>query len=307
MIATTSSAMSTPGIMLMRAGRAGCALRWDHHAQCWRWPDPHGAQLYAWPAPSGMGSGVRLLEGACALAACASGRVLLGQGKRIALAELPAPGSGARPLQTQVLITVDAAEPRTAISDGCLDRAGYFVFGTANTASDQRPIGSFYQYSQRHGLRRLALPVVVRAGGIAFSTDGARMWFADSANGNILQCDYDAERARVGNVTTFAEAGSVGAAVMDSGDRLWSVQGGELVQYASDGAVLRRIALAREAAAALAFGGDDLGQLLLLGADGGLYGLPTGLAGDGVRGVAEVPFDDLALATRAAGQVRVAQ
>jgi hypothetical protein len=64
MIATFPSAISTPGIMLMRAGRAGCALRWDTHAQCWRWPDPHGAQLYAWPAPAGMGSGVRLLEGA---------------------------------------------------------------------------------------------------------------------------------------------------------------------------------------------------------------------------------------------------
>jgi L-arabinonolactonase len=202
-----------------------------------------------------------------------------------------------------VLITVDAAEPRTAISDGCLDRAGYFVFGTANTASDQRPIGSFYQYSQRHGLRRLALPVVVRAAGIAFSTDGARMLFADSASGHILQCDYDAEHARVGNVTTFASAASAGAAVMDSADRLWSVQSGELVQYASDGAVLRRISLAREAAAALAFGGDGLDRLLLLGADGGLYGLPAGLAGEGARGVAEVPFDDLALSPRTSGQV----
>ena len=60
--------------------------------------------------------------------------MLLGQGKRLGLVDLPPAGVAVRPLQAQVLVTVDAAEPRTAISDGCTDRAGNFVFGTANTA-----------------------------------------------------------------------------------------------------------------------------------------------------------------------------
>lgn len=305
MIDTSTHVSSTPGIMLLRVGQAGSALRWDAAGRCWRWPDPQGGQLYAWPAPAGMPSGVRLLENACVMACCSSGRVLLGQGKRLGMVDLPssaALGQGGRGLQSQVLVTVDAAEPRTSISDGCTDRGGNFVFGTANTASDQRAIGSFYQYSQQHGLRRLALPVVVRAGGIAFSTDGRRMYFADSASSDILQCDYDAERAKVSGVKTFAQVleRGAGAAVVDSGDRLWSVQGGALVQYAQDGAVLRRIGLAREAAASVAFGGEGLRQLLVLGARGGLYGLPPEPAQGaaphsgpaGARGVPDTPFDD---------------
>jgi L-arabinonolactonase len=308
MIDTSTQVASTPGIMLLRIGQGGSALRWDAAGRCWRWPDPQGGQLYAWPAPAGMPSGVRLLENACVMACCRSGRVLLGQGKRLGMVDLPLPGQANRPLQSQVLVTVDAAEPRTSISDGCADRGGNFVFGTANNASDQRPIGSFYQYSHQHGLRRLALPVVVRAGGIAFSTDGRRMYFADTAGGDIMQCEYDSERAKVANVKTFAtvlEQGA-GAAVVDSVDRMWSVQGGALVQYGQQGQALRRIDLAREAAASVAFGGDGMRQLLVLGANGGLYGLPAEArpatspgartpadpAHTPSRGVADTLFDD---------------
>ena len=302
MIDSSTHVASTPGIMLLRVGQAGSALRWDPAGRCWRWPDPQGGQLYAWPAPAGMPSGLRLQENACVMACCTSGRVLLGQGKRLGMVDLPLRGQASRPLQSQVLLTVDAAEPRTSISDGCTDRGGNFVFGTANTASDQRAIGSFYQYSQQHGLRRLALPVVVKAGGIAFSTDGRRMYFADTAQGAIMQCEYDSERAKVSNVKTFAPvlAPGAGAAVVDSGDRPWSAQGGALVQYAPHGDALRRIGMAREAAAGVAFGGEGLRQLLVLGANGGLYGLPPDLAPDlpadlarrPPRGVPDVPFDD---------------
>jgi sugar lactone lactonase YvrE len=299
------AALATAGILLLRTGRAGRALRWDAAGRCWRWPDPHNEQLHAWPAASGAAEGVRLFEGACALASCVSGRVLLGQGKRLGLVDVPATGgAAARPLQAQVLVTVDAAEPRTAISDGCTDRAGNFVFGTANTASDQRPIGSFYQYSPQHGLRRLALPVVVRAAGIAFSGDGKTMYCADGASGRIVRCSYDAGRAKVGNIATFVDAGAgIEATVIDNADRLWSVQAGQLVQYATDGVVARRIALADEPAAALAFGGEALDRLLVLGAEGGLYGLPAGAVERGVCGVADAPFDDAAWAAgKAAGQ-----
>ena len=298
-MSTASPAVaSTAGIMLIRVGQAGCALRWDAARQCWRWPDPQGSQLYAWPAPAGMPSGVRMLESACVMACCVSGRVLLGLGKRLGIVDLPQADQVcchfSRPLQAQVLTTIDAAEPRTSISDGCADRAGHFVFGTANTAQDKRPIGSFYQYSQRHGLRRLALPVVVTAGGIAFSPDGRRMYFADTEGGAIMQCEYDAERAKVGEVTPFApvlEHGA-GAAVVDSAGSLWSVQGGALVQYDAGGMVRQRIALAREAAASVAFGGRRLEQLLVLGANGGLYGLPADLAVGLAPGIADTLFDD---------------
>jgi L-arabinonolactonase len=294
MSSASTTVASTPGIMLIRVGQAGCALRWDAVRKCWRWPDPVGGQLYAWPAPPDMPSGVRMQESACVMACCSSGRVLLGLGKRLGMVELPLPGQPVRPLQAQVLITIDAAEPRTSISDGCADRDGNFVFGTANTARDQRPIGSFYQYSQRHGLRRLALPAVATAASIAFSPDGRCLYFADAASGAIMQCDYDAETAKVRAVKPFAallEPGA-GAAISDSAGNLWSVQGGVLVQYDSGGQVLQQIALAREAVASVAFGGAGLRQLLVLGAQGGLYGLPADLAGGLAPGVKDGLFID---------------
>ncbi|MRW92252.1 SMP-30/gluconolactonase/LRE family protein [Duganella sp. FT80W] len=280
--------------MLIRVGQAGCSLRWDAARQCWRWPDPVGSQLYAWPAPPAMPSGSRMLESACVMASCSSGRLLVGQGKRLGMLTLPQPGQPSRPLQAQVLITIDAAEPRTRISDGCADRDGNFVFGTANAAQDQRPIGSFYQYSQRHGLRRLALPAVAGATSIAFSPDGRRMYFADAARGAILHCDYDAERAKVSGTKTFSEllAPGAGAAVVDSAGQLWSVQGGVLVQYDASGHALRQIALAREAVASVCFGGAGLDQLLMLGAQGGLYGLPPDLAKGQAAGLADTLFID---------------
>ncbi|WP_176645578.1 SMP-30/gluconolactonase/LRE family protein [Duganella sp. SG902] len=291
--------------MLVRVGQAGCALRWDVQRQCWRWPDPVGSQLYAWPAPPAMPSGVRMLETARVVACCSSGRVLLGLGKRLGLLELPQPGQPSRPLPAQLLVTVDAAEPRTSISDGCTDRHGNFVFGTANTAQDRRPIGSFYQYSQRHGLRRLALPAVVSATAIAFSADGRRMVFADAARGDLMQCDYDPERAKVGDVKSFSallEPGA-GAAIFDSEDHLWSVQGGALVQYDRAGVVRRRVVLAREPAASVAFGGAALDQLLVLGAQGGLYGLPPDLLKGLAPGVADSLFIDSGSASSAASGV----
>jgi sugar lactone lactonase YvrE len=280
--------------MLIRVGQAGSGLRWDAAGQCWRWPDPVGSQLYAWPAPPAMPSGVRMLESACVMASCTSGRVLLGLGKRLGLIELPQPGQASRLLQAQVLLTIDAAEPRTSISDGCADRHGNFVFGTANTGKDKRPIGSFYQYSQRYGLRRLALPAVAAAASIAFSPDGGRMVFADAARGAIMQCDYEPERARVSHVKLYSELleQGAGAAIFDRDGNLWSVQGGMLVQYDGDGHPLRRIVLAREPAASVAFGGAALDQLLVLGAHGGLYGLPPDLLKGLAPGLADTLFID---------------
>jgi L-arabinonolactonase len=297
----STTVASTPGVMLVRVGQAGSALRWDAVGQCWRWPDPAGSQLYAWPAPPAMPSGVRMLESACVMACCTSGRVLLGLGKRLGIVELPQPGQASRPLQAQVLVTIDAAEPRTSISDGCADRHGNFVFGSANIGQDKRPIGSFYQYSQRYGLRRLALPTVVAAASIAFSPDGRRMVFADATLGVIMQCDYEPERAKVSNLKPFSvllEQGA-GAAIFDSDGKLWSVQGGVLVQYDGNGQVLQQISLVREAAASVAFGGAELDQLLVLGAQGGLYGLPPDLLKGLAPGVADTLFVDSGSASTA--------
>jgi L-arabinonolactonase len=65
-----------------------------------------------------------------------------------------------------------------------------------------------------------------------------------------------------------------------------------LVQYDGDGQVLQQISLAREPAASVAFGGPELDQLLVLGAQGGLYGLPPDLLHGLAPGLNDSLFKD---------------
>ncbi len=280
--------------MLIRVGQAGSALRWDARGRCWRWPDPKGSQLYAWPAPAGMPSGVRLLENAVVMACAASGRVLLGLGKRLGMVDLPAPGQPGRRCRPRCWSP--STRPSRAPASATAARTGMaisFLAPPTPAPTSGRSAASINIRSATAcaGWRS---PVVVTASSIAFSTDGRRMFFADAAGGDILQCSYDPERAKVGDVRSFAHLAEpgAGAAVVDSRDMLWSVQGGALVQYDGEGHMRQRIALAREAAASVAFGGADLKQLLLLGARGGLYGLPPDLAAGLAPGVADTLFDD---------------
>ncbi|KQW90038.1 hypothetical protein ASC94_20025 [Massilia sp. Root418] len=284
--------------------RVDC-LRW--HADRWWWTDPDAAAMYVWTPhrPEGTQAGgalrSRLPDSVTAFAFCQSGRVLLAQAKWLCFAELAAPpleGLGRRPPQPAV--AVDPAEPRTAISDGSTDRAGNFVFGTA--ASSTRggiAIGSFYQYSTQHGLRRLALPTVSAAHGICFSPDGRIMYFSDAATRRIQQCDYDAGAARVANVRLFAELADCQprGAVVDSAGCVWSAQAsaqaghpafpGRLVRYAPDGATLSSAALPLPHPSRPAFGGPALDQLLL-GAAGGMHLMD----GAGAHGLPDALFDD---------------
>jgi L-arabinonolactonase len=258
-------------------------LRW--HADRWWWSDPDSAALYLWNA-AGAPLRSRLPDSVTAFAFCQSGRVLLAQAKWLCFADLAAPpleGLGRRPPQPAV--AVDPAEPRTAISDG------NFVVGTA--AASRTPggtaIGSFYQYSLRHGLRRLALPTVAAAHGICFSPDGRIMYFSDASARRIQQCDYDAGAARVANVRLFAELaeGQPRGATVDSGGCLWSAQSGRLVRYAPDGAALRSEPLPSVHLTRPAFGGPGLDQLLV-GCAGGMHVMDGG----GARGLPDALFDD---------------
>lgn len=264
---------------------AGHGLRWDAGGGRWWWPASDAPALHAW-AEGELAPQTCLLPDAAGLVAhCKSGKILLGLPKRLCHAELPEAGGRVR-LRVQPLVAVDAAEPRTGICDGRTDRRGFLVFGTANASHDQRPIGSFYQYSRQHGLRRLALPAVARAGSISFSPDGARMYFADAAAPYIMACQYDAEQASVSRIDTFARlAGQAQprGAVVDAAGCLWSAQPGELVRYDPNGNVLLRLAVD---CVSPAIGGPRLSQLK----GAGMAGL-GGMA-EIVEGLHDTAFDD---------------
>ncbi|RZL32973.1 MAG: SMP-30/gluconolactonase/LRE family protein [Rubrivivax sp.] len=193
----------------------------------WWWTDIESSTLHAWRPGSAAAQVCRLPDRLGSFAHARSGRVLLGLAKRLAIVTL---GDNLELTQLQTLAPVDAAEARTRINDGRTDRSGNFVFGTMNEAKEKRPIASFYQFSRRKGLRRLALPAVAIANSICFSLDGRTMYFCDTLARQILQCDYDADSGQVGNLRPFTEMDRADAwpdgSVIDAEGCLWNAQWG---------------------------------------------------------------------------------
>lgn len=268
--------------------RMGRSLQWDVGAACWRWVDAASGAVRSW-AEGQAARSCRLPDAATLLAPCRSGLTLLAQAKRLCVADTWRAAT-LRHAHIAPLAMVDAAEPRTSISDGCTDRSGMLVFGTRNDGLDQRAIGSFFQYSRQHGLRRLALPAVAGAAGISVSPDGKRLYFADAREPRIYQCDYDAATALVSAIRPFAELdGAPGGSTVDAEGCVWNAQAraGLLVRYSPAGEVLRRVPIANGAHASPAFGGAALASLMIIG-PGGLSQLPA----QGAVGLAALPFDD---------------
>ena len=273
-------------------GGQGHCLRWDAAAAQWCWADRAGGIYQAWSSEQQLALHSFLPEEAGPFVLCASGRLLVCQPKRLCLtlASRVPTGPRQRAWRLRPLVTVDPAEPRTSIHEGQVDRAGNFVFGTRNDAADARPIGSFYQYSLRFGLRRLALPAVSVGTSICFSVDGRRMYFADGRRPAIYQCDYDAAGAQVANVRLFAALDAMPeSAIIDRDGHLWSAQAtiGSLLRFGPDGSVAGRLALPADTLAGLAFGGVHLDQIAV-GSARGLFRIMD----SGAAGVPELPFDD---------------
>lgn len=235
----------------------------------WWWTDIEAATLLAWRPGEAAPLACRLPDRLGSFAHCRSGRVLLGLAKRLALATF---GDALELGQLQTLVPVDAAEPRTRINDGRTDRSGNFVFGTLNEDRERRPrstIASSYQYSMRHGLRRLALPAVAIANSICFSLDGRTLYFCDTLTQRIQQCDYDADTAQVENLRLFVQMDSPDAwpdgSVVDAEGCLWNAQwgAGRVARYDAHGALMATYAAPAAHATCPAIGGEGMDSLML--------------------------------------------
>lgn len=299
-------------LRLVQQAELGEGLQWHGPSGRWWWTDIEGRSLQAWtPGDSGL-LVCRLPERCGSFAFTRSGRLLLGLAKRLALAELAdARACGRLDLQPRTLVELEPERPDTRCNDGRCDRSGAFVFGTLHEAAARQPVGSFYQYSARHGLRRLALGGVAIANAICFSRDGRRMFHADTLQRSIRVCDYDSDSARVGTPHDFVKpAGGAGwpdGAVVDAEDGLWNAEwgGASVARYAPDGRLLARHTLAAPHASCPALGGPAGNELLVSSArqdldaaalaahpqSGSLFGLRL----PGALALPEPLFDDAGL------------
>ena len=222
---------------------------WMHH--------PASGETRSWELPDRLGS----------FALCESGKLLLALAKGLYFADIDA-STGDR-LEVSPIVAVEADNPATRSNDGRTDRAGNFVFGTMADGPNKSPVGSFYQYSRRHGLRRLDLGGVAISNSICFSPDGGTLYYCDSLERAIKCCDYDADTAGVANPRVFiALTGAAGApdgSTIDADGFLWNAQWGSarVVRYTPDGTAEREIAVSVTNPSCVSIGGVNLDQLFI--------------------------------------------
>jgi L-arabinonolactonase len=136
-----------------------------------------------------------------------------------------------------------------------------------NEAADHAPIGHIYQFSKRHGLRRIALGTVGISNSICFSPEGTTMYFCDSTQRRIVRGVYDSEAAAVTDVTAIVSLepgqGMPNGSVVDSEGTIWNAQwGGAAVRrYSPEGNLLATSPLPAAHVTCPAFGGHDLREL----------------------------------------------
>jgi sugar lactone lactonase YvrE len=274
---------------------------WDAAAARLWWTDIDGRAVWRLDPVTREAQRFALPDRVGFLAPTKDGRLLLGTAKALCIAA-PLAGGG---LGASKLIDLEPGM-RTRANDGRPDRFGNAVFGTMDDVSPRTPIGSFYQYSTAHGLRRLPLPNCSVANSICFSPDGRTMYFTDTPT-NVIRCgDYDPDAASVTNLRDVVSLGPgqghPDGATIDADGCLWSAAwGGHAVRRFTPGGRLDlEVAVPAKNVTCPTFGGADLSTLYLTSSRqqhtpeelanapqaGGLFAVRI----DGIRGIADTPF-----------------
>lgn len=247
-----------------RCELAECPL-WCEREQVLWWTDIESSRLWQLRFSDQRLRHWRLPQRCGSFALCQSGRLLLGLAKGLYLADVG--GHADQPVLTP-LAPVEADRPALRVNDGRADRDGNFVFGTLNQDPRRQPSGSFYQYSQGHGLRRLALGGVAIPNSLAFSPDGQWLYFCDSLQGRIMRCRYDARSAAVGPAQGLARVSapaSPDGAAVDRDGGLWSAQwgAGRVVRYDGHGRIDHVVAVPASHVSCATFAGPGLDRLCI--------------------------------------------
>lgn len=242
----------------------GECLVWSVRQQVWYWTDIERAHLWRHVPSTGSTRSWTLPDRCGSFALCQSGRVLLGLAKGLAWARID---DDAKAATCVPIVDVEPEQPTTRINDGRTDRDGHFVFGTMNESAGHSAIGHIYQFSVRHGLRRLDLDPVGIANSICFSPDGSTMYFCDLVARRIMQADYDAGAARVSHVRLFVdlprEQGMPDGSIVDRSGALWNAEwGGAAVRrYTANGVLMATSNVPADHVTCPAFGGPQLDEL----------------------------------------------
>ncbi|MFM0165204.1 SMP-30/gluconolactonase/LRE family protein [Paraburkholderia sediminicola] len=235
----------------------GEGATWCEKTGRFYWNDIEGARLWRYDPSDGQSMFWSMPERLATFALCADPRfLLLGLATHLAFFDLA----------TGVTRRIVDVEPglNTRVNDGRCDRQGRFVFGTKDEGSPLQAVGGFYRLNHDLSLRRLPLPAPAISNSIAFSPDGATMYYCDSPTREIRVCDYRADGSIANDraFTTLTDAtGEPDGSTVDRDGGLWNAQWGgrRVVRYGPDGVETERVGVPTAQPSCVAFGGPPSG------------------------------------------------
>jgi len=244
------------------------ALLWTDIAGCRLWSfEPATKHVRHWTMPSRLGSFALTPD---------PQRLLAAFEHQLAWLDL-------RHGEVTPLVDFDDKLP-TRANDGRCDRTGHFVFGTLDEQRGPIPLGHWWRYSAQGSLSRLNLPAVTIPNGLAFSPDGARMYWCDSAQPRLYCGDHQAADGHIANPQVFANLhqGEPDGATIDAQGNYWSAQWGAscVLAFNPQGQVIARVQLPVSQPSCVAFGGPHLRTLYITTARVGLSQAQLALQAD---------------------------
>ena len=167
--------------------------------------------------------------------------------------------------QLDLIALVDAAQPRTRLNDGKCDRRGRFFAGGMDDKEELNICG-LWRLDPDLRVTRVDDGIIC-TNGPCWSPDDRTFYLADTFQDEYWAYDYDIDAGTVSNKRVFAsfrdDAGVADGSTVDQEGCLWNAQliSGDLVRYAPDGQVERRIGMPVRNITSVMFGGDKLDEL----------------------------------------------
>jgi len=167
--------------------------------------------------------------------------------------------------QLDLIAHVDADQPRTRLNDGKCDRRGRFFAGGMDDKEELAMCGLWRLDSD---LRVTKVDQgIICTNGPCWSPDDSTFYLADTFQGAYWAYDYDIASGNLTNKRMWAsfekDQGVADGSTIDDEGCVWNAQliSGDLVRYAPDGSVDRRIGMPVRNITSCMFGGDKLDEL----------------------------------------------
>ena len=167
--------------------------------------------------------------------------------------------------QTELIAEIEADQPRTRLNDGKCDRRGRFFAGGMDDKEELKICG-LWRLDPDLSVTKVEEGIIC-TNGPCWSPDNRTFYLADTFQQEFWAYDYDIEKGSLSNKRLFAttgkDAGVADGSTVDEEGYLWNAQliSGELVRYAPDGSVDRRIGMPVRNITSVMFGGDNLDVL----------------------------------------------